>query len=183
MGTITATVTEGATVATGVELNPTTLNSIANPTVTITTPISVANGGTNSTTASAARTALGIAIGSEVQAYDADLVAIGALAKTDSNFIVGNGSTWVAETGATARTSLGVGTIATQAANSLAVTGGTMSGVIITLPGYATSGLPSPGTAGRLVYVTDGDGGDKCLGFDDGSAWKRIALGATCSAT
>jgi hypothetical protein len=33
---------------------------------------------------------------------------IGDLAKTDGNFIVGNGTTWVAESGATARTSLGV---------------------------------------------------------------------------
>jgi len=58
--------------------------------------------------ASTARTNLGVAIGSNVQAYDADLTAIGGLAKTDSNFIVGNGSTWVAESGATARASLGL---------------------------------------------------------------------------
>ena len=135
MGTITASVTEGTTFATGVEASAASLNALGKPTVTISTPIAGANGGTNSTAASAARTALGL------------------------------------------------GTISTQAANSIAVTGGTMSGVVITLPSYATSGLPSPGTAGRLVYVTDGDGGDKCLGFDDGSAWKRIALGATCSAT
>lgn len=44
------------------------------------------------------------------QAGDADLTAIAALAKTDGNIIVGNGSTWVAESGATARTSLGLGT-------------------------------------------------------------------------
>jgi hypothetical protein len=42
------------------------------------------------------------------QASDADLTAIAALAKTDGNIIVGNGSAWVAESGATARTSLGV---------------------------------------------------------------------------
>ena len=41
------------------------------------------------------------------QASDADLTAIAALAKTDGNIIVGDGSTWVAENGATARTSLG----------------------------------------------------------------------------
>jgi predicted RecA/RadA family phage recombinase len=46
--------------------------------------------------------------GTDVQAYDADLLAIGALAKTDGNIIVGNGTTWVAESGATARTSLGL---------------------------------------------------------------------------
>jgi len=57
----------------------------------------------------------GVAIGSDVQAYDADLTALGGLAKTDSNFIVGSGSTWVAETGATVRTSLGLGTAAVLA--------------------------------------------------------------------
>jgi len=36
--------------------------------------------------------------------------AMMALTPTDSNFIVGDGSTWVAESGATARTSLGLGT-------------------------------------------------------------------------
>ena len=76
-------------------------------------PISVANGGTGSSTASAARTALGLAIGSDVQAYDADLAAIAGLAKTDGNFIVANGSNWIAESGATARTSLGLGSLAT----------------------------------------------------------------------
>ncbi len=35
---------------------------------------------------------------------------IASLAVTDSNFIVGNGTNWVAESGATARTSLGLGT-------------------------------------------------------------------------
>ncbi len=60
-----------------------------------------------------ARTNLGVAIGTNVQAYDADLQAIAGLAVTDSNFIVGNGTTWVAESGATARTSLGLGSLAT----------------------------------------------------------------------
>lgn len=41
------------------------------------------------------------------QPLDADLTAIAALANTDGNVIVGNGSAWVAESGATARTSLG----------------------------------------------------------------------------
>ncbi len=58
--------------------------------------------------ASTSRTNLGVAIGSNVQAYDADLTALGGLAKADGNIIVGNGSTWVAENGATARTSLGL---------------------------------------------------------------------------
>ena len=63
------------------------------------------------------------------QASDADLTAIGALAKTDGNLIVGNGSTWVAESGATARTSLGLGSIATQAANNVSISGGAVTGL------------------------------------------------------
>jgi hypothetical protein len=63
------------------------------------------------------------------QPLDADLTAIAALAVTDGNFIVGNGTTWVVESGSTARTSLGLGTISTQAANSVSITGGSITGI------------------------------------------------------
>ena len=79
--------------------------------------------------ASTARTTLGLAIGSDVQAFNSQLAAFAALANSDGNFVVGNGSTFVVESGATARTSLGLGSIATQAANSVAITGGTISGI------------------------------------------------------
>ena len=79
--------------------------------------------------ASTARTNLGLAIGSDVQAFDAQLSDIAGLTPTDSHFIVGDGSNFVTETGATARTSLGLGSIATQAANSVAITGGTITGI------------------------------------------------------
>lgn len=60
--------------------------------------------------AAAGRTTLGVAIGTDVQAYSARLADIAALAVTDGNIIVGDGANWVAESGATARTSLGLGT-------------------------------------------------------------------------
>jgi hypothetical protein len=79
-------------------------------------------------------------------ASNANLTAIGNLATTDSNFIVGSGSTWVAETGSTARTSLGLGTISTQAANSVSISGGTITGL----------GAPSSGSdAATKTYVDD----------------------------
>jgi len=77
--------------------------------LSLTTALPVASGGTGATSDSAARTSLGLAIGSDVQAYDAGLAAIAGLATTDGGFIVGNGSTFVLETGATVRTSLGLG--------------------------------------------------------------------------
>ena len=93
------------------------------------TDLSVADGGTGSSTAAGARTNLGLVIGTDVQAYDADLTTLGGLSKTDGNFIVGNGSTWVAESGSTARSSLGLGSIATQASNNVSITGGSVSGI------------------------------------------------------
>ena len=79
-------------------------------------------------------------------ASNANLTAIGNLATTDGNFIVGSGSTWVAETGSTARTSLGLGTISTQAANSVSISGGTITGL----------GAPSSGSdAATKTYVDD----------------------------
>jgi len=52
----------------------------------------------------------GLTVGTDVQAYDAGLTDVAGLAVTNGNFIVGDGANWVAESGATARTSLGVGT-------------------------------------------------------------------------
>jgi hypothetical protein len=74
----------------------------------ITGTLAIGDGGTGATTASAARTALGLAIGTNVQAFDAQLTDIAGLTPTDSNFIVGNGSNFILESGATARASLGV---------------------------------------------------------------------------
>ena len=83
----------------------------------ITGTLAVGDGGTGSTSASAARTALGLAIGTNVQAFDAQLTDIAGLTPTDSNFIVGDGSNFVLESGATARASLGAQASATDLTN------------------------------------------------------------------
>ena len=91
----------------------------------ITGTLAIGDGGTGATSASAARTALGLVIGTNVQAYDAQLTDIAGLTPTDSNFIVGDGSNFVLESGATARASLGAQASATDLTNlSSCQTGG-----------------------------------------------------------
>ena len=121
--------TGGATVQNSAVIIDDSNNVTGVASLTLTTDLAITHGGTGASSASAARTALGVAVGSDVQAYDADLAAIAGLAKTDSNFIVGNGSAWVAESGATVRTSLGLGSMAEQAHASVNIDGGSITGI------------------------------------------------------
>ena len=100
------------------------------------------------------------AIGTNVQAWDAGLDDIAALTPTDSNFIVGDGANWVAETGATARTSLGLGALATLSTvgsaqiDTNAVTGAEIAANAVSADELNVTGN---GTAGQYLG-SDGDG-------------------------
>ena len=74
----------------------------------ITGTLAISDGGTGATSASAARTALGLVIGTNIQAFDQQLSDIAGLTPSDGNFVVGDGSNFVLESGSTARASLGL---------------------------------------------------------------------------
>src|SRR6056300_1125974 len=97
--------------------------------------IGISDGGTGATTASGAATALGLEIGVAVPAYDVNLDEISALSPTDSNFIVGNGTQWIAESGSTVRDSLGLGTSDSVQCITVLTSNLTVSGPSITLEG------------------------------------------------
>ena len=107
-------------------------------------------------------------IGSSVQAYDADLSTIAGLSSADGNFIVGNGTNWVTESGATARTSLGLGSIATQASDSVSITGGSITGITdITVADGGTGASTEAGARSNLLPSYSGNG-SKVLALNSG---------------
>ena len=136
--------------------------TITGGSITGITDLAVLDGGTGASDQAGARTNLGLVIGTNVQAWDANLDQIAALAPTDNNFIVGNGTAWTLETPSSARTSLGLGTMATQDSSSVSISGGSISGLTslavsgaITATGDITAFSSDARLKGDIQTITD----------------------------
>ena len=123
------------------------INDDANYATTLTTALGEklvkASNLSDLTDASAARTNLGLAIGSNVQAYDATLAALAGVTVAADKVVYATGADQFSTADLTsfgrsliddadasaARSTLGLGTIATQAANNVSITGGAISNV------------------------------------------------------
>jgi hypothetical protein len=131
--------------------------TITGGTITGITDLPVADGGTGASDAGTARTNLGLAIGTNVQAYDAGLQSISGLTTSADQTVYTTASDIYATTSltsfgrsliddadaATARTTLGLGTLATQSGTFSGTHSGTTSGTntgdqTITLTGDVT---------------------------------------------
>jgi len=136
--------------------------------------------GTLSTGALTPSSIVGWVIGTDVQAWDTQLDDIAALALTDGNIIVGNGTNWVAESGATARTSLGATTVgnalfiaATEAAAQQAIS--VEVGVDVQAYSATTNTQKNNDAATVAPAVTD----DNTAGYSVNSQWTDTTADVT----
>jgi hypothetical protein len=142
-------------------------------------PLAQADGGTGGTDAATARTALGLSIGTDVQAYDVELAAIAGLTSAADRlpYFTGSGTAALTTfttagralvddaTAADQRTTLGLGTLSTQAANNVSITGGSIT---------ALTELAVPAGAGGTTVNASGeiccDTTSATINFYDGTA-------------
>jgi hypothetical protein len=156
------------------------------------TDLAIDDGGTGASTASGARTNLGLAIGIDVQGHSSvldgtitafdtanSLAYASASGVVDSAPITAFGRTLLAQSGATeVRTELGLGSIALQNADNVTISGGTVSGITLVTGDATISG----GTITGIVDLAVADGGTGASTAEDARSNLGLAIGSNVQA-
>ena len=193
VGTVTSVDASGGTTGLSFSGGPVTTSG----TLTLAGTLAVANGGTGATDASGARSSLGLAIGTEVQAYDAGLASIAGLttsadqgiyttaADTYATFsLTSAGRALLDDVDAAAqRTTLGLGSIATQDASSVSITGGSITGITDLAIADGGTGASTASDARLNLLPAVATNAGKVLTVNSGSTDMEWALPAPAVAT
>lgn len=145
--------------------------------------------------ASEARTTLGVVIGTDVQAQSARLSDVANIAATDGTLIVGDGTNFVGESGATARTSLGLGTGDTPQFTGIEL--GNASDTTITRPSagniavegnvvYRAGGTDVPLADGGTGASLTAPAGDRIMFYDQSAGttdWLTVGTNLSITGT
>ena len=179
VGTVTSVDASGGTTGLTFSGGPVTSSG----TLTLAGTLAIANGGTGATDNSGARTNLGLAIGTNVQAYDAGLASIAGLttsadqgiyataADTYATFsLTSAGRALLDDADAAAqRTTLGLGTIATQASSSVSITGGSITGITDLAVADGGTGASTAADARVNLLPSYTGNGSKVLALNSGA--------------
>jgi len=166
--------------------------TISGGTISGITDLAIDDGGTGASTAADARTNLGLAIGTDVQPYSAVLSGIATQFDQPDEIVYASASGVVAGTpftsfarsiisGSTAsgvRDTLELGSIALQDANSVAISGGTISGVVLVTGDVTISG----GTISGITDLAIDDGGTGASSAADARTNLGLAIGTDVQA-
>lgn len=121
-------------------------NKIANKQYVIDNAALQSNNLSDLDNAGTARTNLGVAIGSDVQAYSARLGELSSLSQADGSFVVSDGTSFIFESAATARASMGVDAAGTD--NSTDVNLASVSGNYLSISGQEITASTVPVSLG-----------------------------------